>query len=97
MAAEAVGVSCEIVEAYRKAHPEFGKAEEEAELYAQEQVENALYQAASSGNVPAMVFYLSNRKPDKWKNLKKRDVKLEMGRLADEIEKAFNELHGRRK
>lgn len=31
------------------------------------QVENALYKTALAGNVTAMIFWLKNRRPDKWR------------------------------
>lgn len=37
------------------------------------EVENALYQAALSGNVTAQIYWLNNRKPDKWRNKPKEE------------------------
>jgi len=37
------------------------------------EVENALYQAAISGNVTAQIYWLNNRKPDKWRNKPKEE------------------------
>lgn len=45
---------------------EFGQAVLVAESEADEQVESALYDAAVSGNVPAIQTWLYNRKSDKW-------------------------------
>ena len=46
------------------------------------EVENALYKAAINGNVTAMIFFLKNRRPDKWRDRKE----------ANEIELQAKEL-----
>ena len=46
------------------------------------EVENALYKSAMSGNVSAMIFWLKNRRPDKWRDRKE----------ANEIELMRKEL-----
>ena len=43
------------------------------------EVENALYQAAINGSVSAMIFWLKNRRPDKWKD-KKEPAEIELMR-----------------
>jgi hypothetical protein len=52
-ASRAVGVSHALVCMYRQAYPEFAQEEEHAEMEANGQVENALFQAAIKGNVTA--------------------------------------------
>lgn len=66
MAARQVGITSRTVQRWRIRHPKFGAKEIEAEMEANEQVEDALFQAASSGNTTAMIFYLTNREPDRW-------------------------------
>ena len=68
-------------------------------------VENALYKAATGGNVQAMIFWLKNRKPQQWKDrreffeiqilkqeleLRERKLKLEEEKLTDLRDKIFN-------
>ncbi len=67
-AAESVGVSREYVRLYRNAYPEFAVLEEEAEYSAHGKVEDALYQAAISGNVVACFSWLQNRVPERWQD-----------------------------
>ena len=43
------------------------------------EVENALYQAAINGSVSAMIFWLKNRRPYKWKD-KKEPAEIELMR-----------------
>ena len=69
------------------------------------EVENALYKSAIGGNVSAMIFWLKNRRPDKWKDkkepmeielmrkelqLRERKLELEQQKLQDRNDKFFN-------
>ena len=69
------------------------------------EVENALYKSAIAGNVSAMIFWLKNRRPDKWKDkkepmevelmrkelqLRERKLELEEQKLKDLKDKIFN-------
>lgn len=71
-AARAVGVDPDTVSIHKAKDPEFAAACEQAELEACEQVEDALFQAAISGNVVACQVYLYNRMPSRWRD--KRNV-----------------------
>ena len=66
IAARTVGVTPKCVWDYRRQHTKFRKAESMAEMEANEQVEDALFQAAISGNVVACQVWLYNRQPDRW-------------------------------
>ena len=65
-AAKEVGISYPVIWKRMKEDAEFAKEVDEAEMLANEEVENALYQAAVSGNVTACQVWLYNRAPDKW-------------------------------
>ena len=49
------------------------------------QVENALFKSALDGNVTAQIFWLKNRKPEKWCKKQEREVNLEMVKIIDSI------------
>jgi hypothetical protein len=66
-AAEAAGIHRSVVSRYRKAHPRFAEIESEAELAACEHVEDALFEAAKSGNITACIFFLCNRMAARWR------------------------------
>jgi len=51
---------------WRNKHPELAKACREGKDVADCKVESALYKNAIEGNVTAQIFWLKNRKPDKW-------------------------------
>lgn len=65
-AAQAIRVRVEVVEAYWAEHPEFLERMELAEVAANEHVEEALFEAAASGNVPACRIWLERRAPERW-------------------------------
>ena len=67
VAAEAIGISRYTVWSAIKADPEFAEAVELAELAACEPVEDALREAATSGNVPAIQTWLYNRGRGRWR------------------------------
>lgn len=48
-------------------------------------VENALMKNAVSGNVAAQIFWLTNRKPDKWKNRRDPEISNEALISAENI------------
>lgn len=73
-AAAAAGVTRSGVCKYYTRHPEYLEAIELAEIAACDQVEDALYQAAISGNVVACQVWLYNRWPARW--MDKRNVQL---------------------
>ena len=50
-----------------------------------QQVENALYKSAVSGNVTAMIFWLKNRKPKMWCDVNRIDVNTENKKFDDVI------------
>lgn len=55
--------------------PEFADLIEAAEMQATGQVEHALFIRARNGNVPAAMFWLLNRDPDRWRDIKRIEIK----------------------
>lgn len=52
------------------------------------QVENAMLKSALEGNTTAQIFWLKNRRPDKWRD--KQETKVDVGEsLAEAIEHAW--------
>lgn len=74
--AKAVGVTPQTVNAHVKDNPEFAKAVDEAEMEANEQVEDALFMTATSGNVTAMQVWLYNRAPERWADKRQSEHKI---------------------
>lgn len=67
-AAKAAGVERQTIARWRRLDPDFDYQADQAELDAHEEVEDALYQAAVSGNVTAIQVYLYNRLSDRWRD-----------------------------
>lgn len=68
VAARQIGMTRQALWWVMRNDPEFAAAVEDAELDANEVVEDSLYQAAQAGNVVAMQVWLYNRMPDRWKD-----------------------------
>lgn len=64
--ARSIGISPWTVVNRMNADPKFAAEVERAEMEANEQVENALYEAALSGNVVAIQVWLYNRMRERW-------------------------------
>lgn len=73
-AARACGVSYETVRLHLHAEPWFAHAVHDAEMDANEVVENALFETAKAGNVLAQQVWLYNRSPDRWKDRRNLQV-----------------------
>lgn len=81
-AAEAIDVAYSTIWRAMKADDDFARAVELAERRADEEVEDALYQAAISGNLTAIQVWLYNRWPDRWKDQRGR---AELHRVAASV------------
>lgn len=66
--AENMGIATSTFYEWKKRYPEFAESLQTSKDVADYHVENALYETALSGNVTAMIFWLKNRRPDKWRD-----------------------------
>lgn len=57
------------IRVHRNEDPAFDEACEDAELDAHAEIEDALFKAATTGNITACIFYLKNRCPERWKDV----------------------------
>ena len=73
-AAGSIGIHRSTVADYRRAHPDFAAEESAAEMGAVSDVEDALYANARKGHVTAIIFFLKNRSPENWKDMKTVEV-----------------------
>ena len=74
LAASLVGIHRATVSTHMKRDKGFAEAVSEAESDAIGKVENALFEAATSGNVTAIQVFLYNRDPKRWSD--KRNIRL---------------------
>ncbi len=85
IARDKVGVSRQTLYNWRKKYEEIDEALRMGKDVADRQVENALFKAALEGNVTAIIFWLKNRKPDKWRDMKNIDANIESIKKLDQI------------
>ena len=83
--AEKLGVSRNALFKWRKKSDKLNNAINLGKELTDQQVENALYKSAVSGNVTAMIFWLKNRKPERWNDVNKLDVNTEIVVIQDDI------------
>lgn len=84
--AELVGVSYRCVVDRMRTDEDFHNALLEAEEARIDEVEEALFESAISGNVTAQQVVLFNRRPDQWANASAVHVRRELERAAAEKE-----------
>ena len=83
------GITTTTLYEWKKDHPAIAEALKRGKEVVDYEVENALLEAAKSGNVTAQIFWLKNRKPDKW-----RDKPANDDGSADMIDKLDRLLEG---
>ncbi len=62
------GVTATTLYEWKKRFPEISEALKRGKEVVDYQVENALLQSALDGNITAQIFWLKNRRPDKWRD-----------------------------
>ena len=82
------GISTATLYNWKNKHIEIFEALKKGKEVVDYQVENALLKKALVGDTTAQIFWLKNRRPDKWRD--KQEVKAEIGdNLAEAIEQAW--------
>ncbi len=61
-------VSCSTLYAWKAQHPEISEALKRGKEIIDYEVENALLNRALHGDTTAQIFWLKNRRPDKWRD-----------------------------
>ena len=69
-----IGIHVSTLYDWKDKYPEISEALKKGKDVVDFEVESALYQAAISGNVTAQIYWLNNRKPNKWRNKPKDDT-----------------------
>lgn len=63
-----IGIRRSTLYEWKNKHTDFADSIKKSKEVADFEVENALYKKALSGDVTAQIFWLKNRKPDKWRD-----------------------------
>lgn len=72
--AKNIGVNVSTLYDWTKKYPEISESLKKGKEVVDFQVENALLESALDGNTTAQIFWLKNRRPDKWRD--KQNVEL---------------------
>lgn len=72
--AKNMGVSRSTLNEWKKRYSDISDALKKGKDVVDFEVENALLQSALNGNVTAQIYWLNNRKPDKWRNKPKDEL-----------------------
>lgn len=70
-----MGISRSTLNDWKNKYPVISDTLKKGKDVVDRQVENALLKEALDGNITAIIYWLNNRKPDKWRN--KRTVEVE--------------------
>ncbi len=63
-----IGIRRSTLYEWKNKHTDFADSIKKSKEVADFEVESALYKKACSGDVTAQIFWLKNRKPDKWRD-----------------------------
>lgn len=87
------GCSCSTLYEWKKRYPEFAEALKKGKEVVDYEVENALLAAAMSGNTTAQIFWLKNRRPDRWRD-KPDTSRASAQKEGEALEKLYAALTG---
>lgn len=79
-----MGIAASTLYKWAKEYPEIAEALKKGKEIVDYEVENALLAKALGGDVTAMIFWLKNRRPDKWRDKPERVETGEGVRIVDD-------------
>ena len=87
-----LGINFKTLLSHRRNREEIQEAIDHGRAKGLKEVSNALYQAATNGNITAQIFYLKNRDPENWKDRfdQRINVQTDITLLHLEAMKALN-------
>lgn len=85
-----MGISAKTLYNWKEKHLQILHAIKRSKDVADRQVENALFENAINGNTTAQIFWLKNRKPDKWRDKQDYEDRTAIDKL-DEILKGMHD------
>lgn len=86
--AKNLGVAAGTMYEYQKKYPELSEALKESREEADQAVENALYKKATEGDNTAMIFWLKNRQPKRWRDKQESEIYGNVNLTAMTLEQA---------
>ena len=91
-----MGINPATLYEWKKKYPKISKSLKKSKDVADRQVENALFENAINGNITAQIFWLKNRKPDKWRDKQEYEDRTAIEKL-DEILKGLHDNAAKQK
>lgn len=85
-----MGISAKTLYNWKEKHLQILHVLKRSKDVADRQVENALFENAINGNTTAQIFWLKNRKPDKWRDKQEYEDRTAIDKL-DEILKGMHD------
>lgn len=85
-----MGISAKTLYNWKEKHLQLLQALKRGKEVVDRQVENALFENAINGNTTAQIFWLKNRKPDKWRDKQEYEDRTAIDKL-DEILKGMHD------
>lgn len=86
--AKNMGIGVRTLYEYKEKYPQISQTLKKGKDIVDYEVENALLKQARSGNITAIIFWLKNRRPDKWRD------KPDDGSTQEAVKKAEQILGG---
>lgn len=80
-----MGIVASTLYEYKKKHEKISEALKKGKEVADFHVENALYKKACGGDVTAMIYWLKNRRPGKWRDKPEEKRSGEVVNIIDDL------------
>lgn len=90
--AKNIGISESTLYDWKKKYPDFSKALKRGKEVVDFEVENALLKSALDGNTTAQIFWLKNRRRDKWKDKPESSDGIGDKKERDALSKSLEEM-----
>lgn len=75
--AKNMGIAVKTLYRWKNDHCQICQALKKGKEISDYEIENALYEKARNGDVTAIIFYLKNRRPGKWRDKKDMDISVQ--------------------
>ena len=89
--AENIGITAATLYEWKKRFSDISEALKKGKEVVDFEVENALFKNAINGDTTAQIFWLKNRRPDKWRDKQNIELSKPIDDTAKELEAYFND------
>ncbi|MFR1698784.1 MAG: helix-turn-helix domain-containing protein [Anaerovoracaceae bacterium] len=86
-----MGIGASTLQTWKKEYQEIREALKKGKEVIDYQVENALLKKALEGDTTAQIFWLKNRRPDKWRDKQSIEISKPIDDTIKELEEYFDE------